>query len=123
MSNLPLATGGLAIFRSLDLDESEEEVKATPGSIFGMWITNTATATRWIKFYNATAATTTVGTTTPAITFGIPGNTSDNVAGLLNSSVGVSFSTAISVAATTAAADNDTGAPGANEIVINVFYK
>ena len=29
----------------------------------------------------------------------------------------------ITVAATTGLADNDTGAPGANEVIVNVLYK
>lgn len=120
----PHTTGGLSIFRSLDLDESEEEVKATAGQVYGMWITNTATATRWLKFYNATAANVTVGTTTPVLTIGIPGNSSDDVSGLLaNGTMGIVFDTAITVAATTGVADNDTGAPAANDVIVNIFYK
>lgn len=118
------ANGGLSIFRSLDIDESEEEIKASAGTIYGMWVTNTATSTRFVKFYNATAASVTVGTTTPVITIGIPGNTSDDVSGSFGpGGIGIGFTTAISVAATTAAADNDTGAPSAGDVIINVFYK
>ena len=118
------ANGGLSIFRSLDIDESEEEIKASAGTIYGMWVTNTATSTRFVKFYNATAASVTVGTTTPVITIGIPGNTSDDVSGNFGpGGMGIGFATAISVAATTAAADNDTGAPSAGDVIINVFYK
>ena len=118
------ANGGLSIFRSLDIDESEEEIKASAGTIYGMWVTNTATSTRFIKFYNATAASVTVGTTTPVITIGIPGNTSDDVSGSFGpGGIGIGFATAISVAATTAAADADTGAPSAGDVIINVFYK
>lgn len=119
----PHAAGGLSIFRSLDIDETEEEIKGTAGCVYGMWVTNTATSTRWIKFYNATAANVTVGTTTPVITWGIPGNSSDDVSGLFGSGNGIFFDTAISVAATTGVADNDTGAPAANDVIINVFYK
>jgi hypothetical protein len=119
----PHTAGGLAIFRSIDLDETEEEVKATAGCVYGMWVTNLATSTRFVKFYNATAANVTVGTTTPVITIPIPGNASDDVTGFFGSTHGIEFGTAITVAATTAVADNDTGAPGANEVVINLFYK
>lgn len=125
VTNTPSASGGLSIFRSLDLDETEEEVKATAGSVYGGWVTNTATATRWIKFYNATAANVTVGTTTPVLTFGIPGNSTDDIAAVLGvgGSNGLAFSTAITVAATTGVADADTGAPGANEVVVNLWFK
>jgi hypothetical protein len=120
----PHTAGGLTIFRSIDLDESEEEVKASAGCVYGMWVTNTATSTRFIKFYNATAANVTVGTTTPVITIGIPGNSSDDVSGNFGpGGMGITFDTAISVAATTGVADADTGAPGANEVIVNIFYK
>lgn len=119
----PHTAGGLSIFRSLDLDETEEDIKTSAGQIYGMWVTNTATSTRFVKFYNATAANTTVGSTTPVITIGIPGNTSDDVSGLFSTSNGIAFGTAICAAATTGVADADTGAPGANEVIINVFYK
>lgn len=119
----PHTTGGLSIFRSLDLDETEEDVKTTAGQVYGMWVTNTATTTRFVKFYNATAATVVVGTTTPVITIGIPGNSSDDIAGLFSSTNGITFDTAICVAATTGVADADVGAPGINDVVINIFYK
>lgn len=116
-------TGGATIFRSLDLDESEEEVKASAGTVYGAWVTNTATSTRWLKFYNATAANVTVGTTTPVITIGIPGNSSDDISGYFGApGQGIAFSTAITVAATTGVADADTGAPAANDVIVNIFY-
>lgn len=120
----PHTAGGLTIFRSIDLDETEEEVKGSAGQVYGAWVTNTATSTRWLKFYNATAANVTVGTTTPVITIGIPGNSSDDISGYFGSDGnGIAFSTAITAAATTGVADNDTGAPGANEVIVNLFYK
>lgn len=118
----PHTSGGCSIFRSIDLDETEEDVKTSAGQVYGVWVSNLATSTRFVKFYNATAANVTVGTTTPVLTLPIPGNSSDDVTGLFSSTMGIAFGTAISVAATTGVADNDTGAPGANEVVINVFY-
>jgi hypothetical protein len=119
----PHTTGGLSIFRSLDLDETEEDVKTAAGQVYGWAVTNTATTTRWLKFYNATAANVTVGSTTPVITWGIPGNTSDDVSANVLGTMGITFDTAICVAATTGVADNDTGAPAANDVIVNIFYK
>ena len=115
-------TGGQSIHKSLDLDEGTlEVVKASAGKLYGMWITNTATATRWIKFYDATSGT--IGTGTPVITFGIPGNSSDNIAANLGTGDGgITFSTGISVGCSTGFADADTGAPAANDVIINIFY-
>lgn len=119
----PHTTGGLSIFRSLDLNESEEQVKATAGQVYGVWFTNTATTTRWLKFYNDTAANVTVGSTTPVITLALPGNSSDDISGVFGMTHGIAFDTAITVACTTGVADADTGAPSANDCIVNVFYK
>jgi hypothetical protein len=113
----------LLIFRSLDLDEgSAEVVKASPGQIYGIWITNTASTTRWLKIYNLTSAT--VGSDTPDITVGIPGNFSDDITGMLGAGgYGLEFDTGICVGCSTGFADADTGAPATNDVIINIFYK
>jgi hypothetical protein len=116
---VPKTTGGLTIFRSIDLDETEEEAKATAGQVYGWYIYNTASSVRYVKLYNATAANVTVGTTTPVMTIPIPATSGANV----EFTNGIAFSTAITAAATTGVADSDTGAPGANEVIINLLYK
>jgi hypothetical protein len=98
-------------------------VKGTAGQVYSVWVSNMATTTRFVKFYNLTAANTTVGSSTPVITIAIPGNASDDVTGLFGGAYGIAFDTAISVAATTGIADADTGAPAANDVAINIFYK
>lgn len=120
---LPVTANGLSIFRSLDLDETEEQVKGTAGQVYGLWFSNTTASTLWLKFYNGTAASVTVGTTTPVITLGLPGNSSDTISGVFSSTMGIAFDTAITVAATTGVADNDTGATTANACIVNIFYK
>ena len=116
-------TGGLTIFRSIDLDETEEEVKAAAGQVFSISAFNTTAAPLYLKFYNATAANTTVGTTTPVLTFVVPGNADSDGAGFVwNNDIGFAFGTAITVACTTGVADNDTGAPSANACIINIGY-
>jgi hypothetical protein len=116
--------GGLSIFRSIDIDESEEEVKGSAGCLFGLWVSNMATSTRFLKLYDQTAGGVTVGTTTPIITLAIPGNTSDDVSGNFNiGGLGLQFSTGLCIAATTGIADADTGAPAANDCIVNAFYK
>lgn len=114
----PAISGGLSIFRSIDLDETEEEAKATAGQVYGWYIYNAASSVRYVKLYNATAASVTVGTTTPVMTIPIPATSGANV----EFTNGIAFSTAITAAATTGVADSDTGAPGANEVIINLLY-
>jgi hypothetical protein len=115
----PHTSGGLSIFTSIDLDESEEEIKATAGQIYGWYFMNLHTATLYLRFYNATAANTTVGTTTAIMVIPVPAGSAANVA-FPN---GIAFDTALSAAVTTGIAANDTGAPAANVFVCNVFYK
>ena len=120
----PHTSGGLTTARSLDLDETEEEIKASAGQVYGWNITNFHTATLYVKFYNATAANVVVGTTTPLFTLAIPGNSSDDT--MLAQSLGgmgIAFDTAITWAATTGLADNDTGAPAASAVAGTVWYK
>jgi hypothetical protein len=118
------ATGGLSIFKSIDLDESEEEVKASAGTVYSILAFNRTAAPLYLKFYNLTAANTTVGTSTPVITLVVPANADSDGAGFTHSvAQGYAFDTAISVAATTGVADADTGAPGANDCVVLIGYK
>lgn len=119
----PHTAGGLAIYRSIDLDEGAGEViKASPGQLYALWVTNTATTTRFIKIYNATSCT--MGTGTPVMTIGIPGNASDDIAGHFTAGGhGIEFTTGMCFGATTAAADADTGAPGAGDVIADALYK
>jgi hypothetical protein len=57
------------------------------------------------------------------MTFPIPAGGTDGVAANMAFTPGIKFGTAITVAATTGLADNDTGAPAANDCIVNVFYK
>ena len=117
------ATGGTTTFRSIDLDETEEEVKATAGTIYSIAAFNLTAAPLYLKLYNLTAANTTVGTSTPTHTYVVPGNADSDGAGfILNVSQGIAFSTAISAAVTTGVADADTGAPAANACVVDLQY-
>jgi hypothetical protein len=118
------AAGGHTPFKSLDLDESEEEVKGSGGKLFWLHAINLAATKRYLKVYNNTAAGTTVGTTVPDLTFPIPTLADTNGAGFAIhfGDAGIQLGTGITIAATTGFADNDTGAPGANEVIVNLGY-
>lgn len=119
----PDTTGGLTPFFSLDIDESEEEVKATAGKLYFVHAVNLTDAPLYLKFYNATAASVTVGTTTPVLVFPVVSQgTVDGAGFVFNSDIGFAFGTAITVACTTGVANSDTGAPGANACVVNIGY-
>jgi hypothetical protein len=100
-----------------DLDEAKHEVKATAGTVYGAYVTNTAAGIRYINFYNATSANVTVGTTAVKIRLGVPATAS---AVLQVPACGIKFDTAITASATT---NLTTGAPGAGEVQITVLYK
>lgn len=113
------ASGGLSIARDLDLDETELEIKASAGQLFGWYLYNDGAADVSVKLYNATAANVTVGTTTPVMTLTLPAGSAAN----LLSPIGIVFDTGICAAAVTEVADNGTTAPAANQVVANFFYK
>jgi hypothetical protein len=122
MTNFPLPRKGCKIYRTLDLDEGALEViKASKGCLLGGWVCNTGTTTVYLKFYDATSGT--AGTGTPVLTVPVPGNASDDIGAFFGAGgIGIQFNTGICVGATTGLADNDTGAPSANQVIANFFY-
>lgn len=122
-SPTPSATGGLSVTTNLDVDESEDDIKTSAGAVYGWYITNRATSARYVKFYNATAANTTVGTTAPHFVLPLPGHADTYIAANVLGAMGIKFDTAICIAATTGFANNDTGAPGANDVIATIFFK
>ena len=124
VSLLPATTGGLSAFKSIDLDESEEAVKGSAGQVFGIHAMNLAATKMFLKLYNATTGSVTVGTTAPDVTIPLPTQGDTNGAGFTwTIPMGIAFSTAITAAATTGIADDDSGAPGSNEVVVTILYK
>lgn len=108
---------GMSVFRSVNVLNVSTAIKATNGNLYGWHLYNNAAATRYFKFYNI--ATATIGTTTPFLTISIPAGAGANV----EFSMGITFSTAISMACTTGVADADAAAPTANDCVANIFFK
>lgn len=75
---------------------------------------------RYLKLYNKATAPT-VGTDIPEMTIAIPTNTQG--AGVaIPFSKGVNFSSGLSIAITSGASDNDTGAVGAEDVIVNLTY-
>lgn len=118
------STGGVDVFNSLDLDETEEDVKTSAGTVYWIYVMNLRTSNLYLRLYNATAANTTVGTTAKKIILPLASNATDDVGHMISfGPAGIAFDTAICAAATTGFADNDTGAPGANECIVAIGYK
>jgi hypothetical protein len=120
------AVGGLSVFRSLDLDESSEQVKASAGKLWKLRMTNLTTSVKYVKLYNHASPTVGGGSaTTPIDTIVLPAAASSDACVVTETfgGKGITFSTALSIACTTGLADNDTGAPGANEVVVSAYYE
>lgn len=118
------ATGGSTPGRNVDVDESEDAISASPGTLYWIYAINTTNAMLWLKLYDDTVANVTVGSTTPVLTLGIPGNNDTDGAGSSSPiAVGLAFANACTVACTTGFADADTGAPATNAMVVSWGYK
>lgn len=123
-SIIPILQGGLQIYRNLDLDEVAKSIAPRRAQLYGGWVFNAAAATLYLKFYDALVGNVIVGTTAPVLTLPIPANaTTPGVLAFPGAgSLGIEFQTGITVACVTGLADNSTGAPGANEMIVNFFY-
>lgn len=118
----PVTAGGLSMAKLISAASTNAtSVKASAGQVYAVQAFNTNAAARYLKLYNKASAPT-VGTDTPVKTLTIPGNAAG--AGLVLSwDKGLAFGTGIAFAVTTGAADSDTGAVAASELVIDLDYK
>lgn len=111
------------LYKNIDVDESEDQVQGSETYIVWLHVMNLSSSVRYLKLYNALATNVTVGTTVPDLTFPIPTTGDTNGAGFTVSIPNsLPFTTALTIAATTGLADNDSGAPGANEVIVNMGY-
>ena len=116
-------SGGTTLYRNIDVDETEDAVKATAGQVYWMHVMNLSADDLYLKIYNATTGNVTVGTTAPDLTFPIPTQGDTNGAGfVLSIPNGIAFSTAITIACTKELADNDATSPGASVCIVNLGY-
>lgn len=122
ITQVPATTGGLSISRTLSVNNTTgTNPKGSAGQVFGGIITNVNAAVRFVKLYNKATAPV-VASDTPVITLQIPGNTAG--AGMVfGFTSGLAFSTGIGLVISTGVGDTDSGAPAANEVIVNLFYK
>lgn len=97
-------------------------VTATPTQIYALQILNFNAAARYFKIYDKASAPT-VGTDVPLQALGIPPNSTTGGGFVLPIPVGMQLSNGFAFALTTGAADGDTGAVAAGEIVVNYCRK
>lgn len=94
-------------------------IKASTGTLGFVSVTNTNASPIYIKFYNKATAPT-VGTDVPVQTYLVPANGSGSNLSLPTQ--GLNFSLGIGFATTTGAADTDTGAVAAGEVIVNYGF-
>ena len=93
-------------------------IKASAGALYGLVVTNSNAAIRYLKIYDKATGPTSADT--PKFRFAVPGNTAG--AGIAYQFHGVDFAAGISFRMTTGVADNDTAAVAANEVILNAEY-
>ena len=103
-----------AKFRAIAATNAAAAVKATAGKLRALHVTNRHSAAVFVKFYNATQANTTVGTTAPQNIFQVAAN-SQVVHRFTEQPV--DFATAITLAVVTGSADNDATAAATLPII------
>ncbi len=106
-----------ATYRNLDLKTTGQVIKASAGQVGGWYLANNAGAARFVKLYDKATAPTEADT--PLLTIQLPANGAANLLAV----AGIDFTTGISARATTGVADNDTGAPTTNDLIVNLFYR
>lgn len=116
---------GFGRFRNTALTSTPVAIKTFQASVYGYTLINPNTTPVYVKFYNATVANTTVGTTVPqAVIMVPPGDaTTPGIVYLAAGSVSYQFfQLACTVAVVTGRADNSTAAPG-TAIYAEALYK
>jgi len=116
---VPATVGGLTSYRNIDVDEAGVLVVGAPAQIYGWFIYNAAAAARFVRIYNHVDAPTAGDAANCIATICLPAGSAANAF----TDVGIACSAGIGLRATTAVADADTGAPGANDVVVNLWYK
>jgi hypothetical protein len=116
MSNLFSGNFPLLTYRNLSVGTTGAVVKSAKGAIFEYYIYNNSAAVLYLKLYDKATAPT--SSDTPIRTYPIPATNGAN----LCVTDGIQFLNGISIRCTTGVADNDTGAPAANDCVVNIGY-
>ncbi|MEX0881319.1 MAG: hypothetical protein WEC17_01435 [Candidatus Saccharimonadales bacterium] len=114
---VPAISGGLSVYRNINLGAAGLGIKASPGQVYGWFLFNTSSAIRYVKLYNKSSAPMT-GFDKPFMTIPLPAGGGANV----NFTSGIYFSKGIGVSATTGVADSNTGAPADGDIIVNIIY-
>jgi hypothetical protein len=92
-------------------------IKAGAVAMYGFALCNNVASARYVKFYNKATAPTSADT--PAYRVALPASCPPAIASFPE---GVTFPLGLGIRITTGAADSDTGACSANDVMANVNY-
>jgi hypothetical protein len=115
--------GGCKMFNDIDLDQVDIDVATGPCTVYAIYVVNTTTGILHLKLFNTN--TVSMGTTVADASLAIPANADSDGAGFVLPipACGLAFSTALTVAVTTAAALDDNGAPAAGAAIATILYQ
>lgn len=114
---VPASSGGLSVYRNINLGTGGVSIKSSAGQIYGWFLFNNSSSIKFIKLYNKNSRPS-IGHDAPFMTIPLPAGGGANV----NFTSGITFTHGIGIGATTGVADNHTGAPGAYEVIANIIY-
>ncbi len=97
-------------------------VKSGFGRLYGGSLANTSASWRYFKVFNKTAAAPIIGTDVPVLTIGLPPNSTIPLANNLACDIGYCLSAGLGYVITGAAADGDTTAIGAGDVIVLLLY-
>lgn len=108
-------------YRNIDLGVTGQVVRALPVKIATLFLNNQhATAMRFVKFYDKASAATEADT--PVHTIPVAPSVLGGAIAVNLSDGEFTFDTGLSIRCSTAVADADTGAPSANDMVVNLGW-
>lgn len=122
ISSTPSITGGLSVYRNLDVNATGQVIKGSVGQVYNISVTNRGNQERFLKLYNKATAPTNADTPLMTIPLGGVAGNSINVHDIVTD-IGFAFPLGIGIRATTGLIDGDNVNPGANEVVAVIGYK
>src|SRR3989344_1428993 len=114
---IPATSGGLSVYRNINLVATGINIKSSAGQIYGWVLFNDSAAVRYVKLYNKSSSPS-VGSDTPFMTIPLPAGGGANV----NFTSGITLSNGIGIGATTGITDLNTSSPAAYDVIVNIIY-
>jgi len=112
---VPATSGGIPSVATGSIGNVATTVKTTAGQVYGWYFYNNNATMSYVQFFNTVTGSTTVGSTAPVYSLGVPANGGANV--FLPH--GITHSSAITIAITTTRAGSTSPT---NTVDYNVFY-